>query len=124
MTGWRDPMLQWLVHRSVRSTSPAATEPLAALPAPDGESAPGEPEMAELVARMRVAARHAGIDEDGPLTPLLEAFMLEKSWSLIGVSWGGICEGVVICCDRSARLPASRADKTAGECRTFLGHHV
>ena len=76
MTGWRDPMLQWLVHRSVRSESPAAAEPLAALPAPDGESAPGEPEMAELVTRMRVAARHAGIDEDGPLTPLLEAFML------------------------------------------------
>jgi len=76
MTGWRDPMLQWLVHRSGRSESPAAAEPLAALPAPDGGSIPGEPEMAELVARMRVAARHAGIDEDGPLTPLLEAFML------------------------------------------------
>jgi hypothetical protein len=33
-------------------------------------------EMAALVARMRTAAREAGIDDDGPLTPLLEAIML------------------------------------------------
>ena len=32
--------------------------------------------MAEFVGRMRAAARQAGIDDDGPLTPLLDAFML------------------------------------------------
>lgn len=32
--------------------------------------------MADLVARMRVAARQAGIDDDGPLTPLLQALAL------------------------------------------------
>jgi hypothetical protein len=39
-------------------------------------ASPDQPDMAELVARMRIAARQAGIDEDGPLTPLLEAIML------------------------------------------------
>lgn len=76
MSGWRDPVPGGLVHRSARSGSPAAAGPLPALPAPDGASAPGQPDMAELVARMRIAARQAGIDEDGPLTPLLDAIML------------------------------------------------
>jgi hypothetical protein len=32
--------------------------------------------MATLVAQMRIAARQAGIDDDGPLTPLLQAIIL------------------------------------------------
>ena len=32
--------------------------------------------MTELVERMRAAARQAGVEDDGPPTPLLEAFML------------------------------------------------
>ena len=80
MTGGRDPGLSWLhpAARSggTRSESPAAAESHPALPAPDGTAAPGQADMAELVARMRAAARRAGIDDDGPLTPLLEALML------------------------------------------------
>jgi hypothetical protein len=77
--GWRDPVLQWLVHRPARSDPPAAAETQAALPPSDGKAmvaVPNPPDMAELVARMRIAARHAGIDDDGPLTPLLDAIML------------------------------------------------
>ena len=33
-------------------------------------------EMTALVAQMRAAARQAGLDDDGPLTPLLQALML------------------------------------------------
>jgi len=80
MTGGRGPGLSWVhpVARSggTRSESAAAAESRPALPAPDGTAAPGQADMAELVARMRAAARQAGIDDDGPLTPLLEALML------------------------------------------------
>ncbi|HUB16052.1 MAG TPA: hypothetical protein VMB34_29165 [Acetobacteraceae bacterium] len=71
MTGLRDALRE----RLARHTAPAAgSQP--ALPAPDGAAPTGEADMAELVARMRAAARQAGIDDDGPLTPLLETFML------------------------------------------------
>ena len=71
MTGLRDALRE----RLARHTAPAAgSQP--ALPAPSGAGAPGEADMAELVDRMRVAARQAGIDDDGPLTPLLETIML------------------------------------------------
>jgi hypothetical protein len=57
------------------SAAAAGSHP--ALPAPaDGTTGPGQPEMEELVARMRIAAREAGIDDDGPLTPLLDTLML------------------------------------------------
>ncbi len=84
------------MHRSARSDTPAAAGPLPALPAPDGASASGQPDMAELVARMRVAARQAGIDEDGPLTPLLDAIMLTL-------------ERLGVLTDRNARITTEHA---------------
>jgi len=48
----------------------------AALPPPNDAAVSGEADMAELVDRMRAAAHQAGIDDDGPLTPLIEAFAL------------------------------------------------
>ena len=69
MTGLRDALRERLARRPPPA-SPAAAGSQPALPAP------GEADMTELVARMRVAARQAGIDDDGPLTPLLETFML------------------------------------------------
>jgi hypothetical protein len=75
MSEGRHPAFAWLDRRSPPTLSEAAgSRP--ALPAPDGTTTPGKAEMAELVARMRTAARQAGIDDDGPLTPLLEAIML------------------------------------------------
>jgi hypothetical protein len=73
----------------------AAAGSQAALPPPDG-AAPGEADMADPVERMRAAARQAGIDDDGPLTPLLEAFMLTLA------RLGGIT-------DRNARVSADHA---------------
>lgn len=74
MTGLREAVRDRLARRSSPSTAAAESPP--ALPVPDGTAAPGQPDMAELVGRMRATARQAGIDDDGPLTPLLEAFML------------------------------------------------
>jgi hypothetical protein len=58
-------------------------QPSGAAPAPAGTAvakariaSSEQAEMAALVARMRTAAREAGIDDDGPLTPLLEAIMV------------------------------------------------
>lgn len=65
-----------LLARRPSPASPAATGSRAALPPPNDAAASGEADMAELVERMRAAARQAGIDDDGPLTPLLEAFVL------------------------------------------------
>ena len=78
MSGGRDPLRAWL-YPPPRSEPPAAAETRPALQPPDGKAMatiPHPPDMAELVARMRIAARHAGIDDDGPLTPLLDAIML------------------------------------------------
>lgn len=55
---------------------PPAPESRATLPPPNDAAPPAEADMAELVERMRAATRQAGIDDDGPLTPLLDAFML------------------------------------------------
>jgi hypothetical protein len=79
-----------------QSPSAAAAGSQAALPPPNGAAAPGEADMAELVARMRAATRQAGIDDDGPLTPLLEAFMLTLT------RLGGLT-------DRNARISADHA---------------
>lgn len=73
MTGLREAVRDRLARRSP-SAAAAGSQP--ALPVPDGTAAPAQPDMAELVGRMRAAARQAGIDDDGPLTPLLDAFML------------------------------------------------
>ncbi len=75
MTGLREAVRDRLARRSPPAAAAALGSP-PALPVPDGTAAPGQPDMAELVARMRAAARQAGIDDDGPLTPLLETFML------------------------------------------------
>ena len=75
MTGWPD-ILRGVAARQPLPRPPDAAGTLPTLPGPDGGSAPGQPDMPELVARMRTAARQAGIDDDGPLTPLLEALML------------------------------------------------
>jgi len=74
MTGLRDALRERLVRRPQPVPPAAGSQPT--LPAPDGGAAPGQTDMAELVTRMRAAARQAGIDDDGPLTPLLDAFML------------------------------------------------
>lgn len=62
---------------SVRGALPA---PLAGTASPTrgtphAGAGPGQVQTAELVAQMRAAARQAGIEDDGPLTPLLKAFM-------------------------------------------------
>lgn len=75
MTGLRDALRERLA-RQPPPASPAAAGSRTALPGPEGAAAGSEADMAELVARMRAAARQAGIDDDGPLTPLLEALML------------------------------------------------
>jgi len=51
-------------------TAPASPPPPAAITSSE------QAEMAALVAQLRTAARQAGLDDDGPLTPLLEALML------------------------------------------------
>jgi hypothetical protein len=100
MSAGRDSAFQWLGHRPTCSVQPAAAagsaESRPALPAPDGGSAPGQTEMAELVARMQAAARQAGIDDDGPLTPLLEAMMLTL-------------DGLGALTDRNARISTQHA---------------
>jgi hypothetical protein len=68
--------LRELLARQAPPASPAAAGSQAALPPPNDAAASGQADMAELVDRMRAAARQVGIDDDGPLTPLLEAFML------------------------------------------------
>lgn len=68
--------LREMLARQPPPASVAARESRAAVPPPDGAAVPAEADMAELVDRMRVAVRQASIDGDGPLTPLLEAFML------------------------------------------------
>jgi len=78
-----------------RPPAPAAGSQ-AALPPPDGATAPGEADMADLVERMRTAAHQAGINDDGPLTPLLEAFMLTLT------RLGGLT-------DRNAQISADHA---------------
>jgi hypothetical protein len=74
MTGLREAVRDRLARRSPPAAAAAGSPP--ALPVPDSTAVPGQPDMAELVGRMRAAARQAGIDDDGPLTPLLDVFML------------------------------------------------
>jgi hypothetical protein len=83
-------------ERLARQSPSGVAGSQAALPPPDGATAPGETDMAELVERMRAAARQAGIDDDGPLTPLLEALMLTLT------RLGGLT-------DRNARISADHA---------------
>ena len=74
MTEWPQSMRDLLSRQPPPDhDKPAAARTQAALPAP---AVSGQPDMAELVAQMRIAARQAGIDDDGPLTPLLDAMML------------------------------------------------
>jgi len=75
MTGLRDALRERLA-RQPPPASPAAAGSRAALPPPNDATASDEADMAELVERMHAAARQAGIDDDGPMTPLLEAFVL------------------------------------------------
>lgn len=66
--------------RSLFRWLPPPGRPAPSAPAAAGAAAhiasSGQTEMTALVARMRVAAREAGLDDDGPITPLLQAFML------------------------------------------------
>lgn len=94
MTGSLPDAIRELTARQPPATAAAGSR--AALPPPDGAAAPGEADIAELVERMRAAARQAGIDDDGPLTPLLEAFMLTLT------CLGGLT-------DRNARISADHA---------------
>ena len=58
-------------------TAPDTPAPTPADAVPAARIASSEQaEMTALVAQMRAAARQAGLDDDGPLTPLLEALML------------------------------------------------
>ena len=86
--------------RRLLTASEDAAGSRAALPPPNDAAADGEADMAALIERMRAAARQAGIDDDGPLTPLLEAFKLTLA-----------CLGSLT--DRNARISADHATALA-----------